>query len=154
MNNKLNILLLNGPNLNLLGIREPKVYGEKKLSELLTQLNQKAEKLNVKLHHLQSNAEHILVERIHQAKDNIDYIIINPASFTHTSISLRDALLSVNIPFIEVHISNIYAREQFRATSWFSDISDGVICGFGLDGYFWSLKSAVKKIKNRLLKKH
>ncbi|CAL4323545.1 type II 3-dehydroquinate dehydratase [Buchnera aphidicola] len=154
MNNKFNILLLNGPNLNLLGIREPNIYGAKTLSELLIQLNEKAKKLNVKLDHLQSNAEHILVERIHQAKDNIDYIIINPASFTHTSISLRDALLSVNIPFIEVHISNIFAREQFRSTSWFSDISEGVICGFGLDGYFWSLKSAVKKLTYKLLTKN
>ncbi|CAL4043499.1 type II 3-dehydroquinate dehydratase [Buchnera aphidicola] len=143
-----NILLLNGPNLNLLGMREPDIYGKITLSELLKKLNKKAEKLNIKLHHLQSNAEHILIERIHQAKENIDYIIINPGSFTHTSIALRDALLSVNIPFIEVHISNIHAREQFRSNSWFSDISSGVVSGFGLDGYFWSLQSAVKRIKN------
>ncbi|HXK00591.1 MAG TPA: type II 3-dehydroquinate dehydratase [Buchnera sp. (in: enterobacteria)] len=147
MTNISNILLLNGPNLNLLGTREPNIYGKTTLSELLKEMKDKAEQLNVKLHHLQSNAEHILIERIHHAKENIDFIIINPGSFTHTSIALRDALLSVNIPFIEVHISNIYAREQFRSNSWFSDISDGVISGFGLDGYFWALQSAVKKIK-------
>ncbi|WP_343192025.1 type II 3-dehydroquinate dehydratase [Buchnera aphidicola (Formosaphis micheliae)] len=148
MNNKKNILLINGPNINLLGSRETKIYGHYTLNQLLDELNKIATKYNVKLHHIQSNAEHILIEHIHQAKKNIDYIIINPASFTHTSIALRDALLAVNIPFIEIHISNIYSREQFRSNSWFSDIADGVISGFGIDGYVWSLKSAIKYVQS------
>ncbi|QCI21116.1 type II 3-dehydroquinate dehydratase [Buchnera aphidicola (Hyperomyzus lactucae)] len=143
-----NILLINGPNLNLLGTRETEIYGKITLSDLLNNLKIKAKKLNISLQHVQSNAEHILIDTIHSAKKtNISYIIINPAAFTHTSIAIRDALLTVNIPFIEVHISNIYAREQFRSHSWLSDVSNGVICGLGLDGYYWALKT----ISNRLV---
>ncbi|CAL4322005.1 type II 3-dehydroquinate dehydratase [Buchnera aphidicola] len=146
MKKKFNILIINGPNLNLLGSREKKIYGKLSLLDLLNQLNKKAKLLNTNLIHFQSNAEHSLIQKIHDSKNSIDYIIINPAAFTHTSIALRDALLSVNIPFIEVHISNIYSREHFRCHSWFSDISKGIICGLGTDGYFWALKSAVKRL--------
>ncbi|WP_343183414.1 type II 3-dehydroquinate dehydratase [Buchnera aphidicola] len=144
---KKNILLLNGPNLNLLGSREKKIYGKISLSNLLKKLIKYSKKLSINLMHLQSNAEHILIDKIHNSKkDKINYIIINPAAFTHTSIALRDALLAVNIPFIEIHISNIYARENFRAHSWLSDISNGIICGLGVDGYKWALKTAIKRL--------
>ncbi|WP_343187649.1 type II 3-dehydroquinate dehydratase [Buchnera aphidicola (Periphyllus koelreuteriae)] len=144
---KKNILLLNGPNLNLLGNREKKIYGKLSLSNLLKKLIKYSKKLSINLIHLQSNAEHILIDKIHNSKkDKINYIIINPAAFTHTSIALRDALLAVNIPFIEIHISNIYARENFRAHSWLSDISNGIICGLGVDGYKWALKTAIKRL--------
>ena len=109
-------------------------------------LTKEAEKLNVCLEHLQSNAEHVLIDRIHQAKGTIDYILINPAAFTHTSVALRDALLAVEIPFIEIHLSNVHAREPFRHHSWLSDISSGVICGLGADGYSWALQTAVKRL--------
>ncbi|XBC44211.1 MAG: type II 3-dehydroquinate dehydratase [Buchnera aphidicola (Schlechtendalia peitan)] len=148
MNFSINILIINGPNLNLLGEREPKIYGKTKLIQLIDQLNKTGESLNAKIHHIQSNSESTLINAIHNSKDKIDYIIINAGAFTHTSIALRDALIGVNIPFIEIHISNIYARENFRMHSWLSDISSGVICGLGLDGYFWALKTAIKRIKN------
>lgn len=142
------ILLLNGPNLNLLGTREPERYGHITLADIVTDLTHQAAALGVKLSHLQSNAEHLLIEHIHQAKDNTDYIVINPAAFTHTSVAIRDALLAVKIPFIEVHLSNVYAREPFRQHSYFSDISDGVICGLGTDGYCWALQTAVKRLSH------
>ena len=104
------ILLLNGPNLNLLGTREPEKYGRSTLTGIVDDLTSQASALNVKLSHLQSNAEHVLIERIHEARGNVDYIVINPAAFTHTSVALRDALLAVDIPFIEVHITNVHAR--------------------------------------------
>ncbi|WP_343152490.1 type II 3-dehydroquinate dehydratase [Buchnera aphidicola] len=148
MNKKFNILILNGPNLNLLGTREKNTYGIKTLKELTNQLNEKALSLNINIHHYQSNAEHAIIDKIHESKEKINYIIINPAAFTHTSIAIRDAFLAVNIPFIEVHISNIYARENFRSNSWLSDISNGVITGFELDGYFWALETAVKRLSN------
>ncbi|WP_422667313.1 type II 3-dehydroquinate dehydratase [Buchnera aphidicola] len=144
--NKIKILLLNGPNLNLLGSREINIYGNNTLSNLLIKLQKEAEKLNIELSHIQSNAEHVLIDHIHASKNNINYIIINPAAFSHTSIAIRDALIAVNIPFIEVHISNIYAREHFRSHSWLSDISQGVICGLGIDGYTWALKTAAKRL--------
>ncbi|CAL4326457.1 type II 3-dehydroquinate dehydratase [Buchnera aphidicola] len=143
-----NILLINGPNLNLLGTRETEIYGECTLTDLLNNLKTKAKKLNLSLDHIQSNAEHVLINKIHSSRNNVHYIIINAAAFTHTSIAIRDALIAVSIPFIEVHISNIYSREDFRTHSWLSDISQGVICGLGLDGYYWALKT----ISNRLLK--
>lgn len=146
---KYNILVLNGPNLNLLGSREPKQYGHISLLEINQKLIKKSKKLNVKLYNIQSNAEHIIIENIQKSKLlNINYILINPAAFTHTSIAIRDSILSVNIPFIEIHISNIYAREPFRHHSYFSDIADGVICGFGVDGYIFALKLAVKRLLN------
>lgn len=140
------LLLINGPNLNLLGKRESDIYGHKTLAELVEQMSLKAKKLSFTLYHFQTNSESSIIDKIHKSKeDNIKYIIINPAAFTHTSIAIRDALLSVNIPFIEVHISNIYARESFRSNSWLSDISSGVISGLGIDGYFWALKTAIKR---------
>ena len=141
------ILLLNGPNLNMLGSREPEKYGARSLSDIVSNLMQEAEKLGVKLSHFQSNAEHELIDRIHAAQGNVDYIIINPAAFTHTSVALRDALLAVCIPFIEIHLSNIYAREPFRHHSYFSDMSNGVICGLGADGYSFALQAAVNRVR-------
>ncbi|MXP67661.1 type II 3-dehydroquinate dehydratase [Pantoea sp. Aalb] len=146
MKQRFHVLVLNGPNLNLLGIREPKNYGDITISKIIDNLTQKANENNVKLSHLQSNAEFQLIDRIHKGRDNVDYIIINPAAFTHTSIALRDALLAVNIPFIEIHISNVHAREPFRHYSYFSDISAGVICGIGIDGYTWALQTAIKRL--------
>ncbi|QCI17213.1 type II 3-dehydroquinate dehydratase [Buchnera aphidicola (Aphis helianthi)] len=146
MKKKINVLLINGPNLNLLGTREPHIYGSDTLIDLINNLIKKSKKLNILLSHIQSNAEHILIEKIHSAKEhNIDYIIINPAAFTHTSIALRDALIAISIPFIEVHISNIHSRENFRSHSWFSDVSQGVITGLGLEGYYWALKTISKR---------
>jgi 3-dehydroquinate dehydratase-2 len=150
MTKNINVLLINGPNLNLLGTRENAIYGHITLTDLLKTLEQQAKKLNIILHHIQSNAENILIDSIHSAKNNIDYIIINAAAFTHTSIAIRDALIAVNIPFIEVHISNIYDREDFRSHSWLSNISKGVICGLGLDGYSFALQA----IFNRTMKKN
>ncbi|MFC0141029.1 type II 3-dehydroquinate dehydratase [Erwinia mallotivora] len=140
------ILLLNGPNLNLLGSREPEKYGKTTLAEVVSDLTSQADALKVKLSHLQSNAEYALIDRIHEAKGNVDYIVINPAAFTHTSVALRDALLAVSIPFIEVHLSNVHAREPFRHHSYLSDIAAGVICGLGADGYSWALQTAVKRL--------
>lgn len=142
--NKFNILLLNGPNLNLLGNREPDKYGYTTLIDIVTDLCNLASKLGAKLNHFQSNAEHALIDYIHQNCSNTDFIVINPASLTHTSIAIRDALLAVSIPFIEVHLSNVYAREPFRHHSYISDIATGVICGFGADGYQFALQKAVK----------
>lgn len=138
-------LLLNGPNLNLLGTREPDVYGSTTLKEIELNLRQVALLAGHELDYFQSNAESALIERIHQArKDNVDFIIINPAAYTHTSIAIRDSLLGVDIPFIEVHLSNVHAREAFRHHSYLSDIAQGVICGLGVDGYNYALSSAIK----------
>ena len=146
MTDKFRILLLNGPNLNMLGTREPEKYGTLTLSQIVSRLTAEAETLNVTLDSLQSNAEYVLIDRIHQAKDNIDYILINPAAFTHTSVAIRDALLAVNIPFIEIHLSNVHAREPFRQHSYLSDVAAGVICGLGADGYSYALQTAVKRL--------
>ncbi len=146
MADKLRILLLNGPNLNMLGTREPKTYGSLTLAEIVNRLTNEAEALNVTLAHFQSNAEFALIDRIHQAKDTVDFILINPAAFTHTSVAIRDALLAVDIPFIEIHLSNVHAREPFRHHSYLSDIAVGVICGLGADGYSYALQTAVKRL--------
>lgn len=138
------VLLINGPNLNLLGTREPKKYGYETLSNVILDLNKIAQKLNIKLEHYQSNAEYKLIDCIHNSYKKIDFIIINPGAFTHTSIALRDAFLSVEIPFIEIHLSNIYKREKFRHHSYLSDIAIGVIFGFGVNGYHTSLHMAHK----------
>jgi len=138
-------LLLNGPNLNLLGTREPDVYGATTLQDIEQELQQEAKSAGHDLEYFQSNAEFALIERIHQAqKESIDFIIINPAAYTHTSVAIRDALLGVNIPFIEVHLSNVHAREPFRHHSYLSDIAKGVIFGLGSDGYRYALSSAIK----------
>ncbi|MCG8710341.1 type II 3-dehydroquinate dehydratase [Brenneria sp. 4F2] len=146
MAEKFHILLLNGPNLNLLGAREPDKYGRTTLAEIVSNLETQAQALGVRLSHLQSNAEHVLIDRIHQARGNTDFILINPAAFTHTSIALRDALLAVAIPFMEIHLSNVYAREPFRHHSYLSDVAVGVICGLGADGYHYALQTAVKRL--------
>lgn len=137
------ILVINGPNLNLLGTREPEHYGNHSLNELVQVLTSHASTLGHQLEHLQSNAEHELVERIHLAsRSEVKFILINPAAFTHTSVALRDALLGVAIPFIEIHLSNIYAREAFREKSYFSDIAVGVISGLGAQAYTLALQAA------------
>ncbi|PWC12975.1 type II 3-dehydroquinate dehydratase [Brenneria corticis] len=146
MADKFHILLLNGPNLNLLGTREPDKYGKTTLAQIVGNLETQAQVLNVQLSHLQSNAEHVLIDRIHQARGNTDFILINPAAFTHTSVALRDALLAVDIPFIEIHLSNVHAREAFRRHSYLSDIAVGVICGFGAEGYNHALQTAVTRL--------
>ena len=137
------ILILHGPNLNLLGSREPEVYGHDTLQSIDSALSQLAQELRHTLSIQQSNAEHVLIERIHECRqDEYNFIIINPAAFTHTSIALRDALLAVNIPFVEVHLSNIHRRETFRHQSYFSDIAVGTITGLGAQGYLLALRYA------------
>ncbi|KTD98464.1 MULTISPECIES: type II 3-dehydroquinate dehydratase [unclassified Pseudoalteromonas] len=147
---KLKILVVNGPNLNMLGKREPEKYGTQTLSEIMSELTDTANSLNVELTHFQSNGEQALIERIHNAWQAVDFIIINPAAFTHTSVALRDALLSVDIPFYEVHLSNVHAREAFRHHSYFSDVAQGVICGLGAMGYHAALNAAVNRSQNAI----
>ena len=145
-----NILILNGPNLNLLGIREPGLYGATTLDTVNTRLGEQAKKAGAQLLTFQSNAEHELIDRIHAAThEGFDFIIFNPAGFTHTSVALRDALLAVKIPFIEVHLSNVHAREDFRKHSYFSDIAVGVISGLGPIGYELALRAALSYLENR-----
>ena len=144
------ITVLNGPNLNLLGIREPGHYGNKTLADIASLLQQRAQQLNHQLTFQQSNAEHEIVAMIHQAyHERVDFIIINPAAFTHTSVAIRDALLATKIPFIEVHLSNVHAREPFRAHSYFSDIAKGVISGLGATGYELALLAADQILAER-----
>ena len=144
------ITVLNGPNLNLLGVREPGLYGNKTLADINTALDKKASELGHQLSFHQNNAEHEIVELIHQAyRQRIDFIIINPAAFTHTSVAIRDALLATKIPFIEVHLSNVHAREAFRKHSYFSDIAQGVICGLGATGYELALMAAHQILAER-----
>ena len=137
------ILLLNGPNLNMLGKREPHIYGAQTLAQIVDELTAHAETLGVTLTHLQSNAEYQLVDAIQQSLGQQDFIVINPGALTHTSIAIRDALLAVAVPFIEVHLSNIHAREAFRQHSFLSDVAKGVICGLGANGYRYALEAAV-----------
>jgi len=135
------IAIINGPNLNLLGVREPEVYGAETLQDINQSLSDLAEKLNLNLRFMQSNAEHEIVDYIHQCfEDQISGIIINPAAFTHTSVAIRDALLGTQIPFIEVHLSNVHARESFRSKSWLSDVAIGTITGLGSLGYQMALR--------------
>jgi len=145
---KFRVLVVNGPNLNMLGKREPDKYGLQTLDEIMSELTHTANSLNVELTHIQSNSEQALIERIHNAWQKVDYIIINPAAFTHTSVALRDALLSVDIPFFEVHLSNVHAREAFRHHSYFSDVAQGVICGLGAMGYHAALNAVVNRLQN------
>ncbi|QDP02457.1 type II 3-dehydroquinate dehydratase [Thalassotalea sp. PS06] len=144
MTAKHNVLVINGPNLNRLGLRQPEIYGSQTLNDIIESLTADAEKLNIELNHFQSNAEHELIERIHQAYQQADFIIINPAAYTHTSVAIRDALLSIDVPFYEVHLSNIHSREPFRHHSYLSDIAEGVICGFGPQGYAMALGAAAQ----------
>jgi len=141
------ILCLNGPNLNLLGSREPDKYGRDTLASIEARLRAQATAAGRTLRLVQSNAEHELIAAIHEAPaDGVDFILFNPAAFTHTSVALRDALLAVAIPFIEVHLSNVYAREPFRAHSYFSDIAVGVISGLGAQGYELALQAALRRL--------
>ncbi|MGI9309256.1 MAG: type II 3-dehydroquinate dehydratase [Gammaproteobacteria bacterium] len=137
-----NVLVLNGPNLNLLGTREPSVYGANTLADVETAVTSLAAELGHEATCFQSNAEAELVDRIHSAAGNTDFIIFNPGAFTHTSLALRDAILGVNIPFIEIHISNVHAREEFRKQSYFADIATGTITGLGTKGYELALQAA------------
>lgn len=144
------ITVLNGPNLNLLGVREPGLYGNQTLADIKLNLEQKAAELKHRLSFHQNNAEHQIVELIHDAyQAQVEFIIINPAAFTHTSVAIRDALLATQIPFIEVHLSNVYAREPFRKHSYFSDIAKGVICGLGATGYQLALVAADQILAER-----
>ena len=143
----IHILLLHGPNLNLQGRREPSVYGHASLADLVRTARQAAERAGASLSDFQSNHEGEAIEAIHSSIDeNTDFIIINPGAWTHTSIALRDALLSVNKPFIELHLSNVYAREPFRRHSYLSDIAVGVISGFGIKGYALAVQAALNEI--------
>lgn len=141
------LLVLNGPNLNLLGRREPTIYGSLTLADLETALRDEAAQAGHELLAFQSNAEHELIDRIHAARtEGVAFIIFNPAAFSHTSIALRDALTAVAIPFIEVHISNIQAREPFRHRSYFSDIAVGSIAGLGTHGYLLAVQAAIEQL--------
>jgi 3-dehydroquinate dehydratase-2 len=141
------ILVLNGPNLNLLGSREPEIYGVDTLDTIRESLEPLAAESGHEVSFFQSNAEHELVEKVHAARDDgVAFMIVNPAAFTHTSLVLRDALLAAAIPFIEVHLSNVYAREEFRQHSFFSDVAQGVISGLGAQGYELALQAALQHI--------
>ncbi|WP_029935666.1 type II 3-dehydroquinate dehydratase [Thiomicrospira pelophila] len=142
------ILVINGPNLNMLGRREPLIYGRQTLTDIIEELETIADDFAVRLWHFQSNAEHEIIERIHQAMDDgTEFIIINPAAFTHTSVAIRDALAAVSLPFIEIHLSNVHKREDFRQHSYFSDLAVGVIAGLGSDGYRFALEAAIKHLE-------
>jgi 3-dehydroquinate dehydratase-2 len=143
------ILLLNGPNLNLLGKREPGIYGTLTLAQIESQCQSQCQQAGVSFDCKQSNAEHELIEAVHQAPDQgVQFIVINPAAYTHTSVALRDAFLGVNIPFIEVHLSNVHKRETFRHHSYLSDIAEGVICGLGADGYHFAMDAAIGRLSS------
>jgi len=142
------ILVLHGPNLNLLGEREPDIYGTTTLNDINIVLEQLALERGHHLLNMQSNAEYELVERIQDARhEGVNYILINPAAFTHTSVAIRDALAATGIPFIEIHLSNTHARENFRKKSYFSDLAQGVICGLGPQGYEFGLQAALQKLE-------
>ena len=141
------ILVLHGPNLNLLGVREPEVYGRITLAEIDSRMIARAVGAGTSMETFQSNAEHELVERLHAAmKDGTRYLLLNPAAFTHTSVALRDAVAATGLPFIEVHLSNPHSRESFRRTSYFSDLAEAVICGFGADSYLYALEHALVRL--------
>jgi len=144
------ILVLHGPNLNLLGTREPEIYGTTTLDDINRQLTAVCKEHGHHLQFLQSNAEYELVERIHDAaKDGVDFIVINPGAFTHTSIALRDAFAGVGIPFVEVHLSNVFNRETFRHSSYLSDIAVGIISGFGAQSYRLALDVAFARVNEK-----
>lgn len=139
-------LVLHGPNLNLLGQREPEIYGATTLDDINTRLAELAQADGHELDSMQSNAEHELISAIQAARQQYDFILINPAAFTHTSVAIRDALAAVAIPFIEIHLSNVHRREAFRQQSYFSDLAVGVICGLGAQGYELALQAATKQL--------
>ncbi|BCL66542.1 3-dehydroquinate dehydratase [Haemophilus haemolyticus] len=137
------ILLLNGPNLNMLGAREPKHYGSISLTSIEEKIQTLATQYNVKVECFQANSEEKLINKIHESFQQVDFILINPAAYTHTSVALRDALLAVSIPFVEIHLSNVHKREAFRHHSYFSDVAEGVICGLGAKGYEFAFLFAI-----------
>jgi 3-dehydroquinate dehydratase II len=143
------LLVLHGPNLNMLGQREPEIYGHATLADIDADLAARAMAAGHELESFQSNAEHALVERIQAARDVADFILINPAAFTHTSVAIRDALAAVAIPFIEVHLSNPHAREPFRHTSYFTDLAVGIVSGFGPLSYGLALAGAIRHLERR-----
>lgn len=148
-NTSKSVLVLHGPNLNLLGLREPDHYGNNTLADIDALLAKRAKEAKVSLVSFQSNSEVELIQTLHALADKkVDFIIINPAAFTHTSVALRDALSAIKVPFVEVHLSNIYARETFRHHSYFSDIAVGVISGLGAQGYLLALDYAIQKISD------
>jgi 3-dehydroquinate dehydratase-2 len=142
-----NLLLINGPNLNLLGSREPEIYGSKSLSDIDKELSIIADQNGYELLSFQSNSESEIVDWIHENANDSEFLVINPGAFTHTSISIRDAILGTDISFIEIHISNIFSREEFRKESYFSDIAEGVISGLGFKGYELALIAAIEMLK-------
>lgn len=142
-----NILVLHGPNLNLLGEREPGIYGHVRLDDINARLTARASEAGHRLEAFQSNAEHALVDRVQAARgDGTNFLLVNPAAFTHTSVALRDALAAVALPFIEVHLSNPHAREPFRHTSYFTDLAVGLVSGFGADSYAYALEAAIARL--------
>lgn len=145
----ISVLLLNGPNLNLLGTREPEVYGRETLADLVSNLGNVMDELGGRLEHCQSNHEGVLIDAIHGARGVHDGILINPGAFTHYSYAIRDALSSVALPTIEIHISNVHAREEFRHHSVIAPIAIGQVIGLGMDGYEWALRALVRKIEKK-----
>ncbi|MCW8879022.1 MAG: type II 3-dehydroquinate dehydratase [Kangiellaceae bacterium] len=146
----MSLLVINGPNLNLLGTREPGIYGTLTLDQIKQQVELKAEQAGVECDFFQSNAEHEIVDKIQLAKtQGVEFIVINPAAFTHTSVAIRDALAAINIPFIEIHLSNPHSREPFRKHSYVSDLAVGIIAGFGADSYLMACDMAVKQLTQR-----
>jgi 3-dehydroquinate dehydratase-2 len=143
------ILLINGPNLNLLGTREPTIYGSTTLQQVVDAASSQCSKLSITFTHIQSNHEGVLIDRIHEARGNVDAIVINPGALTHTSVGLRDALVGVDIPFVEVHISNIHKREAFRHHSYLSDKAEAVICGLGTYGYEAAIAYATRHMQQK-----
>jgi 3-dehydroquinate dehydratase II len=143
------VLVINGPNLNLLGTREPEIYGRATLEDINREVTALGAELGIRVESFQSNSEGALVDRIHQARDNTELIIINPAAYTHTSIAIRDALIACEIPVIEVHLSNVYKREAFRHHSTIADIAEARLMGFGADGYLLALRAAARMIRAR-----
>lgn len=143
----ISILLINGPNLNLLGTREPSIYGSTTLPQVISAAQEQTSKLSIRFEHIQSNHEGVLIDRIHEARGNIDVVVINPGALTHTSVALRDALLGIETPFVEVHISNIHKREAFRHHSYLSDKAEAVICGLGVYGYEAAVEWCARNVK-------
>ena len=143
------ILVIHGPNLNLLGVREPEVYGSVTMEEINKGLEEKASSHGIDFEAYQSNAEHEIVTKLQNSMNEVDFIIINPGALTHTSIAIRDSLLGIGVPFYEVHISNIFAREEFRHKSYFSDVANGVICGLGTQGYDLALRHIIHNYKDK-----
>lgn len=141
------ILLINGPNLNLLGTREPHIYGSTTLNDVLEQAQKQAQQLSMELEAFQSNHEGAIVDRIHSARGHVDAVVINPGAYTHTSVAIRDALLGVDVPFVEVHVTNVHAREGWRRHSYLSDKAQAVVCGLGVFGYAAAIEFAAKHMK-------